>query len=133
MFYEMWHQPLMTVGRCHFIHEAIAFCGGQNIFADLDKNVVPVNLETVVARDPELIVTRDRFGKRADASDDWASLAALAAVKNQNVVTIPDSVLSMPTLSVLAGIRALCAHIESVRVAENHGAAPDLSSTSETL
>ncbi len=35
VFYEIWNEPLQTIGGGHLISEAIALCGGRNIFAAL--------------------------------------------------------------------------------------------------
>lgn len=33
VFYQIWHEPLMTVNEEQLINEAIKLCGGRNIFA----------------------------------------------------------------------------------------------------
>ncbi len=120
VFYEMWDQPLMTIGRDHFIHEAIVLCGGVNIFADLNSGVTTVGLETVITRNPDLIISRELFGEESKASAVWSSLNTMAAVKNNHVITLSDSGLTMPTPETLAGIGRLCSHIDSVRQAAIH-------------
>ena len=34
VFYQLWHEPLMTINRQHLMHQAITACGGVNVFAD---------------------------------------------------------------------------------------------------
>ncbi len=120
VFYEMWDQPLMTIGRDHFIHEAIVLCGGKNIFVDLNGGVTTVSLEAVIARNPDLIISRELFGEESKAPAIWSSLDTIAAVKNNHVITLSDSGLTMPTPETLAGIGRLCSHIDSVRTAAIH-------------
>jgi len=35
VFYEIWNEPLYTIGGRHLITEAIRLCGGENVFASL--------------------------------------------------------------------------------------------------
>src|SRR5204863_824642 len=32
VFYEVWNDPLQTIGGAHLISEAITLCGGTNVF-----------------------------------------------------------------------------------------------------
>src|SRR5690606_37844703 len=36
VFYVLWQDPLMTVGKHSLINHAIEFCGGKNIFSDIN-------------------------------------------------------------------------------------------------
>ena len=45
VFYEIWHQPLYTVGGGHLITAAIRLCGGENIFAALAAPAPAVGVE----------------------------------------------------------------------------------------
>ena len=35
VFYQIWHQPLMTVNGAHMIANVIRLCGGRNVFESL--------------------------------------------------------------------------------------------------
>ncbi len=35
VFWQLWHEPLMTINREHLISEAMRACGGVNVFAEL--------------------------------------------------------------------------------------------------
>ena len=37
-FYEIWKQPLMTVGGGQIISSVIRLCGGENVFGTLDAD-----------------------------------------------------------------------------------------------
>jgi iron complex transport system substrate-binding protein len=36
-FYQIWKQPLMTVGRRQIISDVIRLCGGDNVFGKLER------------------------------------------------------------------------------------------------
>ena len=55
VFYQLWHQPLMTINREHLIAQAITACGGVNVFAALPLLTPTVSWEAAVAADPQLI------------------------------------------------------------------------------
>jgi iron complex transport system substrate-binding protein len=114
VFYQVWHEPLMTVNGRQVISEVIALCGGQNIFAGLKTLVPSVSLEAVLAADPEAIVTTSEQ-PAAQALDIWRRWKQLRAVHNGNLLVIPPDEISRPTPRLLNGARRLCAQLDRVR------------------
>jgi len=55
VFHICWHDPIWTSGLGTFIHDLLEKAGGVNIFDDLE-GYNSVNLEAVIARDPEVII-----------------------------------------------------------------------------
>jgi iron complex transport system substrate-binding protein len=56
VLYVVWHQPIRTMGSETFIDDLIKTAGGINIFSkDFDKSRV-VSLESVVAKNPQVII-----------------------------------------------------------------------------
>lgn len=109
VFYQVWDKPLMTIGGSHWINDAIALCGGQNIFADLKTAAPLVSLEAVLTRAPEIIVS----GTDApDVRAMWQRFPRVPAVQRNALVRINADALHRPTPRVLEGVRALCAEIE---------------------
>lgn len=56
VFYEVWHDPMLTAGGPSFISDLIHEAGGRNIFADIAVETPHVNVEAVIRARPELIV-----------------------------------------------------------------------------
>ena len=54
----------MTVNGDHIVSDVIRLCGGRNVFADLQALAPSVSLESVLQRDPEVIVAGGEDGKR---------------------------------------------------------------------
>jgi iron complex transport system substrate-binding protein len=79
VYVEISGQPLMSVGRSSFIHEALVRAGGQNLFGDAGKEYPVVSQEEIVRRDPEVIfilhpqATRDEVLQRIG----WGNVAAI--------------------------------------------------------
>lgn len=110
VFYEVWERPLMTVGGRHWISDAMALCGGRNIFADLTAPAPVVSIEAVLARAPAVIVAAD---DGPDIAAFWARFAALPAARQRAFVRVDAAALNRPTPRLLEGAAALCAALQS--------------------
>ena len=80
VFYEIWHQPLMTVGGRHLISQLIRLCGAQNVVADLDVLTAAVDREAVLMADPEVIIASGTTPQRPAWLDQWLRSKAQTAV-----------------------------------------------------
>lgn len=115
VFYEIWNQPLMTVGGAHLISHALAVCGGRNVFAALSQPAASVELEAVLRADPEVIVASGMDRERPEWLDHWHRWPQLKAVKNGNLFFIPPDLLQRHTPRLLDGVEQLCAALDSAR------------------
>lgn len=57
VYLEISPDPLMTVARGSFVHEALVRAGGVNIGADLVRPYCRIDAEEVIARNPDVIIT----------------------------------------------------------------------------
>ena len=118
VFYQVWHEPLMTVNGNQVISEVIDLCGGRNIFAGLKTLVPSVSLEAVLAADPEAIVTTSEQ-PAAQALGIWRRWTQMRAVRNGNLLVISPDEISRPTPRLLNGARRLCEQLDRVRHEES--------------
>jgi iron complex transport system substrate-binding protein len=65
VFYVTWHDPLMTAGTGTLADDVISSAGGQNIAFDISGDKA-INLETVIYRDPQVIVVSVGMGSGED-------------------------------------------------------------------
>jgi iron complex transport system substrate-binding protein len=114
-FYQIWKQPLMTVGGTQVISDAIRVCGGENVFAALKPLAPQVSVEAVLAADPEAIVASGMGEARPEWLDDWRQWKSLAAVKRDNLFFIPPDLIQRHTPRLVEGAARLCAHLETAR------------------
>jgi iron complex transport system substrate-binding protein len=79
VFYVTWHDPLWTAGPGTISHDVINLAGGQNIAADItgDKTI---DLETVVNRNPEVIIVSVGMGTGEDLP--WQYIKSEPRLKN---------------------------------------------------
>ena len=114
VFYQVWHDPLQSINGDHLISAVIELCGGHNVFAEAPALAPKISVESVLARDPELIVSSD---DGAGLRQFWAPWTRLRAVRDQRLISIDAALLQRQTPRLLDGAQALCEHIDSVRQA----------------
>ena len=115
VFYQIWKQPLMTVGGAQVIGDAIRLCGGENVFADLKPLAPKVTVEAVLAADPEVIVASGMGESRPEWLDDWRQWKSMTAVKRDNLFFVQPDLIQRHTPRLAEGAERLCAHLETAR------------------
>lgn len=115
VFYQIWQAPLMTVNGQHIISEAIALCGGRNVFADLTPLVPTVSLEALFAADPEVIVVSGEPARRDALIAAWQGERRLRAVARGHVYFVDADLMHRATPRMLDGIGTLCEDLERAR------------------
>ncbi len=114
-FYQLWVNPLMTANAEHFIGHAIALCGGDNIFGELERLTPRISKEAVLAANPEVIVAGGMAEDDPGWLDDWRKYSNLVAVSYNNLYFVPPSTLQRPSPRLLEGITLLCSHLDAAR------------------
>ncbi len=115
LFYQVWNQPLMTVGGGQIISEVIAACGGENRFASLAGLAPAVSVEAVLAADPEVIVASGMGSGTPVGLDDWRAWKQMRAVARGNLFYVPADLMQRSTPRLLDGAEQLCRHLETAR------------------
>jgi iron complex transport system substrate-binding protein len=113
---EVWNRPIYTVGGQHLMTDALELCGARNVFADLPEAGPVVDIEAVIARDPDIIIAAGPPGESAAWLTDWKRFTTLRAVHTQRLVAFEDQGLSRLGPSVLDATEALCRAIANVGV-----------------
>lgn len=115
VFYEIWNEPLYTIGGKHLISEALRVCGGENVFGSLTLPAPGVSVEAVLAARPEAIIAGADGGVRPPWLDDWKRWASLPAVALGNLYTVDANLLHRPGPRFLDGMEGLCAALDDAR------------------
>jgi len=114
VFVEIDDRPLFTVGGRHVISEAVELCGGRNVYADLDQAAPQVDLESVLAHDPEAILSTD--DTVADPRAEWQRWTRLTAVRAGTIYSVPSDTVTRATPRLVDGVEAICAALDDARV-----------------
>jgi iron complex transport system substrate-binding protein len=117
VFYQVWAAPLMTLSGRHVISEAIALCGGRNVFAGLSPLVPQVSVEAVLAADPEVVITAEPGGQASAALASWKQFPALSATRHGQFYTLDADRINRHSPRLADEISALCTAIDRTRAA----------------
>jgi len=114
-FYQIWRQPLLTVGSKQIIGDVIRLCGGENVFGRLQTMAPTVTIEAVIAANPEAIVASGMSEERPDWLDDWRRWTTMTAVARDNLFFVPPALIQRHTPRLLDGAEILCRQLETAR------------------
>ena len=114
-FYQIWKQPLVTIGGQQIISSVIRLCGGENVFARLETLAPSVTVEAVIAANPEAIIASGMDEARPEWLDDWRRWTSMTAVARDNLYFVPPELIQRHTPRLLDGAEQLCRHLETAR------------------
>ncbi|KMM87615.1 cobalamin-binding protein [Pseudomonas lundensis] len=103
VFYQVWDRPLYTVGGGQIISDALALCGARNVFADLSLPAPQVSVESVLQRNPDVIIA----GTQAQLNA-WKAWPQLEAVKQGRLLLLADKGLERPSGQMIEATARLC-------------------------
>jgi iron complex transport system substrate-binding protein len=111
VFVQIDDVPLYTVGGPHLITEILGLCGGENVFADSAAQALPVDLESVLARSPEAILSTDTD----EPAPYWKRFGQLDAVARGNLYQSNGDLLARPSSRIAEGAADVCERLEEAR------------------
>jgi iron complex transport system substrate-binding protein len=115
VFLEIWNHPLTTIAGSHWINEALAVCGAENVFGDLPGVAPVVSWEQLYLRDPRAIVGAGSAANAEQFRANWKPRATLGAVKEGRLVFVDADTIQRPTLRLAEGVAQLCAGLDQAR------------------
>jgi len=115
VFYQFWHKPIYTIGGLHLISKHIELCGGENIFADQEILSLNTDMESIIIKNPAIIIASGERNERPPWLDDWKDWKNIEAIRNNNLYFIPPDLIQRHTIRVAQGIKYLCEVIEIAR------------------
>jgi iron complex transport system substrate-binding protein len=115
VFYQVWDTPLITAGGNELINDIVNLCGGMNIFADLSMMAPKIDKESVLARNPQIIIASGMDIARPEWLDSWLEWPTLDAVANGHLYFIPPDLLQRHTPRALQGAQLMCEQINRAR------------------
>jgi iron complex transport system substrate-binding protein len=115
VFYQILDSSLLTVSRRHLINDVIQLCGGRNVFADLPGLTPRVDVESMVQRNPEVILASGYEPLWPEWRDQWRTWPILIAVSQDNLLLIPPDLIHRHSPRILEGAERVCAVLEQAR------------------
>ena len=115
LFYEIWHQPLMTINGEDLISDVIRLCGAVNVFSDVPASAPTVSVESVLQTLPDIIVIGGMREARRDWLTAWQPWSHLPAVANEQLYFIDPDLMQRHGSRILQGAEQLCQYVEQAR------------------
>lgn len=112
---QIWNRPIYTVGGVHLMSDALRLCGAKNLFGDLKEQGPAVDIEAVIARDPDVIVAAAPTGSAAAWLADWKRFPRMRAVRSGRLIAFEDDRFSRLGPSAVAATEALCKRLAVAR------------------
>jgi len=115
VYFELWFDPLMSVGPGTFIDELIGLAGGENVFHDAKSSWPVVDSEQVILKNPEVIVLPDNYMSDYNVSVEQVrsrpGWQAISAVKNNRIYFIDDDMIFRPGPRLVDALELLAKYI----------------------
>jgi len=115
VFYQLWHDPLQSVGGDSWIESLIKDCGATNIFRDSHSPYPMISMESVIVKNPDVIIIPNHSGSSGEELGFWSKWTEIAAVKSNNIFTIDSDLLHRFSPRALDGLQILCEKIDKAR------------------
>jgi iron complex transport system substrate-binding protein len=117
VFYEIWHEPLMTVNGRHLVSGMLALCGGTNVFADAAPLTPVISREQVLAANPDAILLSAPPDQARETAESWRQFKTLRAVQRGQLHAMDPALVNRMGPRVVEGAEAICGTLERVRKA----------------
>ncbi len=115
VFYQLWHDPIRTVGDKSWVQSLIHDCNGDNVFKDSTAPYPVVSLESVIVKAPEIILMSKHSHADKAKKQLWVKWKNLPAVKNNLMESIDGSTLLRAGPRAVIGFSDLCSKIDKAR------------------
>lgn len=94
VFFELWHEPLMSVGPGSFVDDLIRKAGGINIAGNARTPYPIFSLEELIKEDPDIIIgAASSMGTGPSNISTRPGWSSLKAIKTGKVFTIDDDII----------------------------------------
>lgn len=104
-FYQIWHDPLYTIGQGHYLNDFLAVCGARNVFAELKVLAPPVSREAVLHSGAQMVVLSSSSD---DSRSAWARFPDFVPQKQQRFCPVNPDYSERPGPRLLLGVKQLC-------------------------
>ena len=94
VYWEVWNSPFMSAGNSSFINDLINTAGGINIFQEISQAYPTVSEETIVAKNPQIIIIPQNSGITVDSVKNRKGWSQIDAVKNDKIFVVDDNLLT---------------------------------------
>ncbi len=107
-------EALMAVGQESYLNELMQVAGGRNIFGDTSTSYPKISIETVLARNPDVIVDMGEMSETQLVTEEqkkavvnlWNRQPSLKAVRTRQVYAVASDIFVVPGPRAVEAARA---------------------------
>lgn len=97
---------VFTIGKDSFLSQLLEISGGINIFTDLKINYSSVSIESIIKRNPEIIIEISISGAFSESVKNimlkqWDAYPSIHAVKGKKIYFISDDFVLIPSSKII--------------------------------
>ena len=110
VYYEMWYEPLMSVGKNTLISETIKLAGGKSITADLAEQYPQISEEIIIEKNPDVLINSYGHDAKKVTPEEIAARKGwneLSFVKNNRIYTIESDCLTIAGPRIVDGLEKM--------------------------
>jgi len=113
--FVVWDNPPTIIGAGSYLDELAQLAGARNVFDDIAAASAAVSLETIAARDPDLIVLlADSATAPAPGWLQRPEWQPVGAVRERRLLTLPAALFGRPSPRAPAAVTALRHRLDAV-------------------
>jgi iron complex transport system substrate-binding protein len=111
LFFEVRYPDILSAGANSMVNDIIDHAGGTNCVT-VGKKLVRINIETLIACDPDFyVVQQGPMNRNPVAPSDRPHFTVLRAVRDGHVVTVDEQVFSRPGPRSVEAVEQLAAFL----------------------
>jgi iron complex transport system substrate-binding protein len=112
---QIWDRPVYTIGGTQLLSDAIEHCGLRNAYGELRDASPAVTVESVLVRDPWLILAvAPSDALAAEWLDRWRTMHTLQSVRQEHLLTLSDQRFTRLGPAAIDATEALCARVHAL-------------------
>lgn len=116
VFYQLWSDPIRTVGSNSWVQSLIEECNGQNIFEDSKAPYPVVSVESILVKDPQVMLMASHSDARQSKKKLWNKWTNVSAVKNNLFEVVESSKHLRAGPRAVEGLALMCESIDKARM-----------------
>lgn len=106
-----WDNPPIVIGATSFLGEIVTLAGGRNVFGDVQQPSLTVSVETIVARDPDLLLVHSNDSLPGFLTrPEWQ---VVDAVRRRRLVRVHGTEFGHPSFRLVDAVAHLRALLEA--------------------
>lgn len=115
VFYELWGNPLTTIGPQSWPAKLLQLCGAKNAFAEVNNDYPQVSIEQVLAKKVDVIIQPLSENQTDKTGYPWQNWPGIEAVSKQQIIRPDADKIHRMTTRTLQELTILCKEIDKSR------------------